>query len=263
MVFLTLMLVLAGCSDPQPLPEPSSPSILPPGGAEPVQPEPGAPAETEQTPDPLRLLPPVQRALADLAGRLDIPASEIGVQAVEEVTWPDSGLGCGQPGMAYLQVLTPGYRVVLAAAGGQYVYHLDNKQTVVLCKEDIVDQKPGEPGAVETGLQPFVDQAVADLVSRLGVRIEEVEVLEAKSMVWPNAGMGCPQPDMRYKQVPEEGYLIRLVVEKQVYAYHGGGGKAPFLCEQLSKDPSKAPQIDITNLTSPAPGNSIPPGEDQ
>ncbi len=231
MLFLTILLLLAACSDPQPLPDSSSPSIFPPGGAEPVQAEPGSTEDPGQTPDPTRLLPPVLRALADLSAQLEISADEIKVTSVEEITWPDSSLGCGQPGSAYLQVLTPGYRVVLATSSGQYVYHTDNKQTVVLCKEGTVGQKPGAPGAIEPGLEPFVNQAVADLVDRLGVQIEEVEVLEAKSMVWPNAGMGCPQPDMRYKQVPEEGYLIQLVVGKQVYAYHGGGGRAPFLCE--------------------------------
>ena len=59
-------------------------------------------------------------------------------------------------------------------------------------------------------------------------------------MVWPDASLGCPQPDMFYIQIPHDGLLIRLSVDGKVYAYHSGGGYDPFLCEQdlkLSKTP--------------------------
>jgi hypothetical protein len=234
MFILAFGLLLTACSDPQLPPVSSSPSILPPGGAEPVPTELVSPGEAGQAPDhnPLRDISLVQVALTNLSTQLEIPADEIQVLAVEEVTWPDSSLGCGEPGSAYLQVLTPGYRVELGTERGQYVFHTDNKQTVILCKEGLVNKKSDSPGVIESGLEPFVNQAVADLVNRVGVKAEEILVQEAKSMVWPDAGLGCPQPGMSYKQVQEEGYLIQLVIGKQTYAYHGGGGQAPFLCEQ-------------------------------
>jgi hypothetical protein len=73
-------------------------------------------------------------------------------------------------------------------------------------------------------------QAKEDLVNRLSIPIDQIEVLEARSVVWPDAGLGCPQPGMRYKQVPVDGALIRLQANGQVYEYHSGGRRGLFLC---------------------------------
>jgi len=67
----------------------------------------------------------VNVAKADLAERLGIAEEAIAVASIEEMEWPDSGLGCPQPGMMYLQVITPGFRIVLTAGGQEYKYHTD------------------------------------------------------------------------------------------------------------------------------------------
>lgn len=41
---------------------------------------------------------------------------------------------------------------------------------------------------------------------------------------------------MKYKQVPVDGYLIRLAYEGQVFNYHGSGSCGPFLCETSGVD---------------------------
>ncbi len=68
---------------------------------------------------------PVEAARSALAGKLGIPALEITVISYEAVDWPDTSLGCPQPGMMYAQVITPGYRVVLEAKGQRYEAHTD------------------------------------------------------------------------------------------------------------------------------------------
>jgi hypothetical protein len=110
---------------------------------------------------------------------------------------------------------------------------------------------------------PLVLQAKEDLADRLGVPMSEIELLSFEEVVWPDSSIGCPQPGMRYKQVPYDGALIRLSADGQVYDYHSGGSRGPFLCEKAYKEPEKPTPIDITKLTPPAPDNSIPPGEDQ
>jgi hypothetical protein len=40
---------------------------------------------------------------------------------------------------------------------------------------------------------------------------------------------------MVYPQVLAEGFRIELRVKEQVYAYHGGEGHGPFLCENPAK----------------------------
>lgn len=74
----------------------------------------------------------VQMAKEDLARRLQISVSEISVISVEAVDWPDTSLGCPEPGMAYAQVITPGYLIVLGAEGQTYEYHTDEHSSVVL-----------------------------------------------------------------------------------------------------------------------------------
>ena len=123
---------------------------------------------------------------------------------------------------------------------------------------------------IDPGLQNLIDKAVADLAQRLSIPISEVKLIEATPVVWPDASLGCPQPGMAYIQVPEDGLLIRLEAGNQIYPYHSGGARDPFLCEVVYQDPGKPPQIDLFNLTpsrpsdtSATPENNIPPGEDQ
>lgn len=61
--------------------------------------------------------------------------------SAEKVTWRDSSLGCPRQELNYLQVLTPGVRIVLEVNDKQYVFHGNNKQPVFLC-DSISRQQP-------------------------------------------------------------------------------------------------------------------------
>lgn len=77
-----------------------------------------------------------QLASEDLAKRLQIDVGSILLRSSESVDWPDSSLGCPAPGYAYMQVITPGYKMTLEADGQLFDYHTDMKQHFVLCGED-------------------------------------------------------------------------------------------------------------------------------
>jgi hypothetical protein len=70
----------------------------------------------------------------DLASRLGVDAGEIEVLSVEETVWRSSALGCEQPGQMYLQVITPGYTIMLGGGGATYEYHTDMQGNFVLCQ---------------------------------------------------------------------------------------------------------------------------------
>jgi len=53
---------------------------------------------------------------------------------VEEVEWPDTSLGCPEPGKAYLTVIVPGWRVVMEVGDEVYEYHSGGGQGV-LCDQ--------------------------------------------------------------------------------------------------------------------------------
>jgi hypothetical protein len=72
----------------------------------------------------------------DLAQRLNIDISAITPITAEEREWPDSSLGCPSPDMAYLDVITPGYQIILEASGKSYAYHTDTQDKFVLCGDN-------------------------------------------------------------------------------------------------------------------------------
>jgi len=63
----------------------------------------------------------------------DFPPEEIKVILVERVVWPDTSLGCPEPGKFYAQVLVPGYRIILEVGGKRVEVHTDLKGRVVIC----------------------------------------------------------------------------------------------------------------------------------
>ncbi len=78
---------------------------------------------------------------------------------------------------------------------------------------------------------PQVALARADLARRLGVSPDRIQVVQVETVVWPDQGLGCPQPGMAYLQIPVDGLRILLAHGGRTYAYHSGGLRPPFLCE--------------------------------
>jgi hypothetical protein len=131
------------------------------------QPQPEGPAKTptrtpssktgDKTPQPSQGTPEIgqspsarwatQTAKEDLSRKLGLSPEEISLVSVEAVPWPDASLGCPQPGMMYAQVITPGFSIVLEAAGQTYDYHADERSLVVLCQGDGWDVEPLMPVA--------------------------------------------------------------------------------------------------------------------
>lgn len=76
----------------------------------------------------------LDKILADAAQRSGVAAAAITVQMGQAVEWPDSSLGCPKPGVAYLQVITSGYHVLLLAGAGSYDYRADVRGRFFVCK---------------------------------------------------------------------------------------------------------------------------------
>jgi hypothetical protein len=167
----------------------------------------------------------VEQAKADLSERAEVAVEDITVQTVQAVQWRDSSLGCPEPGMQYLQVITPGYLIRLEANGEVYEYHTDDTQ-VVYCE----NPQPGE-GADVNATARLVDAAKADLASLTGVAQDEIEVIETQFVEWSDSSLGCPKAGQSYLQVITPGYLIRLLAGGQEYEYHTSMNEV-VLCEE-------------------------------
>ena len=85
----------------------------------------------------------VQTAIALLSEKQQISAAEIEVKSTEAVDWPSSALGCPKKGMMYLDVITPGYRVVLSDGQKTYTVHTGDNRAL-LCDRRIppIPSKP-------------------------------------------------------------------------------------------------------------------------
>jgi len=60
-----------------------------------------------------------------------IPASKIVITDIDAVDYRDSSLGCPQPDMTYLQVITPGYRVKARAKGRKFDVRIAGERAIV------------------------------------------------------------------------------------------------------------------------------------
>ena len=136
LITMALAAILAGCA-------PVDPKSSDPGATQPAAtPLPTAtitpvPTREEQSVTiPAQARDVVAWAQADVARTLGIATGSVVILGVEEVAWRDSSLGCPQPGMVYLQVITPGYRILLQGGDGVYEYHASKgADRGVLCQQ--------------------------------------------------------------------------------------------------------------------------------
>jgi len=70
-----------------------------------------------------------------LASFLKINEGEIEVVSTQSVDWPDTSLGVPEEGKMYMQVITPGYKIVYKAKGKTYEVHTDRDGTLAVLVE--------------------------------------------------------------------------------------------------------------------------------
>lgn len=75
---------------------------------------------------------------------------------------------------------------------------------------------PTAGGETDADLVPIV----AAIAAELGVATSDVTAVSATAEVWPDASLGCPQPDMLYAQVVTPGYQVVVEVEGEQIEFH-------------------------------------------
>ena len=76
----------------------------------------------------------IEQAKEDLAQRLNISVTQISLIKAKPVVWPDSSMGCPQPGMAYLQIPDDGALIILQVGDTSYEYHNGGNRGLFLCE---------------------------------------------------------------------------------------------------------------------------------
>jgi hypothetical protein len=93
------------------------------------------------------------------------------------------------------------------------------------------------------------------LSQHLGLAIAEITILEIEPVTWPDASLGCGQPDKVYAQVLTPGFFIRLEAKGQQYIYHTDESSTVILCtgEALPVFPVTPGEIDDGQPWMPVP----------
>ncbi len=86
---------------------------------------------------------------------------------------------------------------------------------------------PVEPSAQQNRL---IEAAARDLNVQTDVPVDEIELVSAEAIVWPNGGLGCPEAGMNYVEVQVEGMVITLRAGGNEFTYHTDGSSQYVLC---------------------------------
>ena len=78
------------------------------------------------------------------------------------------------------------------------------------------------PGTIDLPAS-VIDPVVADIAKTAGVPVDQVEVISAQAVTFPDGSLGCPQPGVAYTQHLVDGYHIVAKAGGTVYDYRGTG----------------------------------------
>jgi len=73
----------------------------------------------------------IRAAKAALARQINIPVDQINLVSIQAATWRDACLGIYDPDRMCAQEITPGYRIILAAQGKNYIFRTNKTGSIV------------------------------------------------------------------------------------------------------------------------------------
>ncbi|MEI7847883.1 MAG: hypothetical protein WCK35_18930 [Chloroflexota bacterium] len=167
----------------------------------------------------------IEQSRLDLAGRLGVSVNEVKLISAAPISWPDGSLGCSQPGEKAVQVLTPGFLIILEHAGLRYEYHSGGNQVPLYCES---------PSVSPSGLNALIALAKQDLSVRLSLPETEISLVSSVEMLWPDSTLGCPQTEGATTLIQIPGYQIILEAAGAQYEYHTDKEQTMVHCDSNS-----------------------------
>lgn len=110
---------------------------------------------------------------------------------------------------------------------------------VTTTTEDAVTTTGAPATTLETPLldeAKLIQTAIRDLAGRLEADEESIEVVESRSVEWPDGSIGCPEDSLSYTQAIVDGVQVLLSSDGKIYDYHAGLDGEIFLCASDEKD---------------------------
>lgn len=87
---------------------------------------------------------------------------------------------------------------------------------------------PEGGAAIPPDAEPLVQSAREDLSERTGADPGAVAVVSVEAVDWPDASLGCPEPDRLYAQVVTPGYRIVLSADSEQHVYHASTSRVVY-----------------------------------
>lgn len=165
------------------------------------------PPTATPTPAPEELTPAQAAALQALAQALGVTVEQLKLTTTEAVEWPDGCLGVGQPDMACLAVIVPGFRVMIDYQGRAYEVRTNQDGTAVAMGEPLSKAWAATQLALLQLRNKFGEAAEFNLVS-----------IEARE--WPDSCLGQSAPNIRCAQAITPGFRMVWEVNGKQYVYH-------------------------------------------
>jgi len=162
-----------------------------------------------------------QRARQLLARDLVVEFDDTEVISREPHTWPDSSLGCGQPGDMAAQVITSGYAMVIKTSHGNYRVHATDKYAVV-CGPATQWRNASGPRANMPlrNINLQIERARTDLSQKLSASDADIKTVGFVADEWADSSMGCPAANESITSQVTKGYRITLEYQARAYTYH-------------------------------------------
>jgi hypothetical protein len=155
-----------------------------------------------QTADPATELPVAAvRAREALAEELGIGIADIEVVSFSQEEWRDSCLGLGGPAESCLQVITPGWRVVLATEGEEYEAHTDRTGDSVRFADNA---KTGSAGPLPAGVVVLFEQSGGFAGDTIAYRIYRDGMIEKVT--------GTSGPDEKSEAYPGDAGAVEQLL---------------------------------------------------
>lgn len=114
----------------------------------------------------------VWAALVHATATLDIELADVTIVNMERRLWPDASLGIPEPGVAYVQALTPGFVLQIQAGGRTFTVHTGPGPTAKL---------QGLPDATKFNEDsPVVASAMLNLATMAGLRFSDITLVDVR-----------------------------------------------------------------------------------
>jgi hypothetical protein len=164
------------------------------------------------------------QAIATLARQRGMEASAIQIVRAEPMTWNDSSMGCARPGTTALQVITPGYRVILSAAGHEFPVHVAQGRSVV-CDRSVKAEDLRRALRV-SGIEKAMQLAREDLATRLSIDVSTIRVSNVHPAAWSDSALGCPRSNESVTTGSYRGFTMDLKFKGRAFAYRADATQA-------------------------------------